>query len=646
MPMEHRILDMVESPADLKLLSDEELSILAGEIREEIITTCSVNGGHVAPSLGVVELVLACHSLMNCPHDKLLFDVGHQAYAHKLITGRRDMFRTLRTYGGMSGFPKPSESPYDVHPSGHASDSLSVALGLALARDMRGGDEKIVSIIGDAALSGGMAFEALNHIGQAQTPMVIILNDNEMSISRNVGALAQYLGHKRASRQYTQTRDAVQDILESSGAVGRGLVDFGRNVKDSIKQMVIPDEMLFEKLGILCTAPIPGHDIRALKRTLSVVLESEVPVLMHVVTTKGAGYAPAVERPDVFHGIGPFDIETGKVISSPSGKPKYTSVFGKALVAEAERNPDIVAITAAMKDGTGLTGFAERFPDRFVDTGITEEHACALASGFALGGKRPVLAVYSTFMQRAFDQMIINNALPDLDVVFCLDRAGLVGDDGPTHHGMFDIAYTRIIPNMTAMAPSDEAELVDMLHTALTLHGPVSIRYPRGEARGVPLPEEPRVLEVGKSRTVREGDDVAILAFGRMVQEAEGAADILAEEGISVRVVDMRWIKPFDRDAVRSAALECKLIATAEEGVIEGGIGEGILEALAENPPASVPPLLTFGIPDEFVTQGSVSLLHRELGIDAEGMAGRIRERYRSVSGVQVHGASEDGGVR
>ncbi len=644
--MERRILDMVESPADLKLLTDDELSILAAEIREEIITTCSANGGHVAPSLGVVELILACHSLMDCPKDKLLFDVGHQAYAHKLVTGRREQFGTLRTYGGMSGFPKPSESPYDVHPSGHASDSLSVALGLALARDMRGSDEKIVSIIGDAALSGGMAFEALNHIGQAQTPMVIILNDNEMSISRNVGALAQYLGHKRASRQYTQTRDAVQDILESSGAVGRGLVDFGRNVKESIKQMVIPDEMIFEHLGILCTAPIPGHDIRALKRTLSVVLESEVPVLMHVVTTKGAGYGPAVEHPDVFHGIGPFDIETGKVKASSSGKPKYTSVFGKALIAEAEKNQDIVAITAAMKDGTGLAGFAERFPKRFVDTGITEEHACALASGLALGGKRPVLAVYSTFMQRAFDQMVINNALPDLDVVFCLDRAGLVGDDGPTHHGVFDIAYTRIVPNMTAMAPSDEAELVDMLHTALTLHGPVSIRYPRGEGRGVPLPEEPRVLEVGKSRTVREGDDVAILAFGRMVQEAEGAAEILAEEGISVRVVDMRWIKPFDRDAVRRAAVECKLVATAEEGVIEGGIGEGILEALAENPPACVAPLLTFGIPDAFVSQGKVSLLHEELGIDAKGMARRISERFRALSDTRCSEAPADGGVQ
>lgn len=625
--MQHRILDMISSPADLKLLTDEELVILASEIREQIVTTASKTGGHVAPSLGVVELILACHSVLDCPHDKLLFDVGHQSYAHKLVTGRLGMFDTLRQYKGMSGFPKSHESEYDVHPSGHASDSLSVALGLAMARDLRGSDEKIVSIIGDAALSGGMAFEALNHAGQLQTPMVVILNDNEMSISRNVGALANYLGHKRASRQYTRARDNIQSVLEAHGDWGRGLVDFGRNAKDSIKQMVIPQEMLFEKLGILCTAPIPGHDIAAIKDTLRVVLNAEVPVLMHVVTKKGAGYAPAERRPDVFHGVGPFDIATGEVKKGASTAPKYTSVFSDALLAEAEADEDIVAITAAMKDGTGLAAFAERFPERFIDTGIAEEHAVALASGLALGGKKPVVAIYSTFMQRAIDQLAINTALPNLNVVFALDRAGLVGDDGPTHHGVFDIAYTRMIPNMKVLAPSDEAELVHMLHTALRLEGPVAVRYPRGEARGAALPDAPQTLEVGVSRTVREGDDAAIFAFGRMVQEAEGAADILAAEGIGVRVVDMRWVKPFDMDVVQKAAAECKLMVTAEEGVISGGIGEGVLEALAENPPAVAPPLLTVGIPDRFVSQGKVAQLHRELGIDAQGMADRIREK-------------------
>ena len=634
--MQHRILDMISSPADLKLLTDEELAILASEIRAQILETTSKNGGHVAPSLGVVELTLACHSLLDCPHDKLLFDVGHQSYAHKLVTGRLDAFDTLRRYGGMSGFPKASESVYDVHPSGHASDSLSVALGLAMARDLRGTDEKIVTIIGDAALSGGMAFEALNHVGQLQTPMVVILNDNEMSISRNVGALAKYLGHKRASREYTQARDGIQSALEAQGDWGHGLVDFGRNVKDSIKQMVIPGEMVFEKLGFLCTAPVPGHDIAALKHTLRVVLDAEVPVLMHVVTKKGKGYAPAEQRPDVFHGVGPFDLATGEVKKGAPCAPKYTSVFSKALVREADADEDIVAITAAMKDGTGLAAFAEKYPKRFVDTGIAEEHAVALASGLAIGGKKPVVAIYSTFMQRAVDQLTINNALPDLDVVFCLDRAGLVGDDGPTHHGVFDIVYTRMIPNMKVMAPSDEAELVHMLHTALALPGPVTLRYPRGEARGVEVPETPQVLEPGKSRTTREGNDAAILAFGRMVQEAEGASDILAAEGIAVRVVDMRWIKPFDRDAVRAAAEQCRLVATAEEGVVQGGVGEAVAHAIAENPPVRMPSVLTLGIPDRFVDQGKVALLHKEVGLDAQGIAARIREKLAAMKGAQA----------
>ena len=631
MHMQHRILDMISSPADLKVLSDEELTILAAEIREQIISTASRTGGHVAPSLGVVELILACHCVLDCPKDKILFDVGHQAYAHKLVTGRLGMFDTLRQYKGMSGFPKAHESEYDVHPSGHASDSLSVALGMAMARDLRGTDEKIVAIIGDASLSGGMAFEALNHAGHLQTPMLVILNDNEMSISRNVGGLARYLGEKRASRNYTQAKDALQERLESKGMVGQALVDFGRNAKDSIKQMIIPEEMMFEKLGIVCTAPIDGHNITELKRTLRAVLDSDVPVLMHVVTKKGAGYEPAEQRPDIFHGVGPFDIETGQVKKGSSNIPKYTGVFADAIVREAAQDENIVAITAAMKDGTGLAKFAEAYPDRFVDTGIAEGHAVGLASGLALGGKKPVVAIYSTFMQRAFDQMVINNALPNLNVVFCMDRAGLVGDDGPTHHGVFDIAYSRTIPNLKMLAPSDESELVHMLHTALALDGPVVVRYPRGEARGVPLPEAPEVLETGKSRLLRDGSDVAILAFGRMVQEAEGAADILEAEGLSVRVVDMRWVKPFDEEAVYAAARDCKLMVTAEEGVIVGGIGEGILEALAAKPPEKVPPIITVGIPDRFVSQGKVSQLHRELEIDAQGIADRIRAKLSEL---------------
>ena len=627
---DNRILDIISSPADLKLLSNEELSILASEIRQEIVSVTSKTGGHVASSLGAVEIILALHSLLDCPKDKIVFDVGHQAYAHKLVTGRLKDFPTLRTYGGMSGFPKPSESPYDVHYSGHASDSLSVALGLAEARDLSGADNKVVALIGDAALSGGMAFEALNNIGQAQTPMVIILNDNEMSISHNVGALMKHLGYMRASSQYRQARDTMQEHLESSGPVGKALTSFGRNMKESMKQFVIPHSMIFEQLGIVCTAPVDGHNIAQLRETLRAVLTANGPVLMHVVTRKGEGYMPAVRNPEKFHGIGPYNIATGEVIKSdkPSA-PKYTNVFGSALVKESETNQDIVAITAAMKGGTGLDAFAEKFPKRFVDTGISEEHAVGFAGGLAAGGKKPVVALYSTFMQRAIDQMIINVALPKLDVVFAIDRAGIVGADGPTHHGVFDLVYARMVPNMRVLAPSNEAELVHGLHTALAMGGPFAIRYPRGEAEGVPLPEVPEVLPEGKARMVREGDDVALLAFGRMVGYACKAAEALEQQGISVRVVDMRWVKPLDADAIREAA-GAKLVVTVEEGVIAGGAGEGVLGEMACM--GLHTPALNLGISDAFVTQGGVGQLLHEQGLDAEGIATSVKDRYQQLT--------------
>ena len=624
-----RILDVVDSPADLKLLTDDELSILAREIREQIITTTSKTGGHVASSLGAVEIILAVHSLLNCPEDKFIFDVGHQSYAHKLVTGRRDRFDTLRTFHGISGFPKPSESEYDVHASGHASDSLSVAVGLAKARALSGGTNKIVALIGDAALGGGMAFEALNYIGQAQLPMVIILNDNEMSISRNVGALMKHLGYLRTSSSYRTTRDRVQEAMEQSGALGSALMHFGRNAKESMKQFVIPHSMIFEQLGIVCTAPIDGHNIAQLRETLRAVLNADGPVLMHVVTRKGQGYMPAVRNPEKFHGIAPYNIATGEVIKSgkPSA-PKYTNVFGKALVAEAQKNQDIVAITAAMKGGTGLDEFAEKFPQRFVDTGICEEHAVGFAGGLAANGKKPVVALYSTFMQRAIDQMVINVALPKLDVVFAIDRAGIVGADGPTHHGVFDLVYARMVPNMRVLAPSNEAELVHALHTALAMGGPFAIRYPRGEGEGVPLPEAVEVLPEGKARVVREGEDVAILAFGRMVGQALAAADMLAERGIATRVVDMRWVKPLDVQAIQAAA-ETKLVVTVEEGVIAGGAGEGVLGEMARM--ALHTPALNLGIHDAFVTQGGVGQLLHEQGLDAEGIAASVEERYRAL---------------
>ncbi len=620
---EARILDVVRSPADLKVLTEEELGILAQEIREEMIAITSRTGGHLASSLGAVEIILAAHSLLDTPKDKLVFDVGHQAYAHKLVTGRLGDFDTLRSYGGISGFPKPDESPYDVHPSGHASDSLSVATGLAKARVLSGTDEKVVAVIGDAALSGGMAFEALNYMGAEQLPLVVILNDNERSISRNVGALMKHLGYMRTTAEYRDARDSFQELLETKAPLGRAMARFGKNMKESIKQMVIPHSMMFEQLGIVCTAPVDGHDIAALRETLAVCLAADAPVLMHVVTKKGAGYEPAVRDPERFHGVGPFDIETGADMPKKPGAPSYTSVFGDALVREARADERVVAITAAMEGGTGLKPFAAAFPERFVDVGIAEEQAVAMASGLAIGGKKPVVAIYSTFMQRAIDQMAIDCALPDLDVVFALDRAGIVGEDGPTHHGMFDLVYTRMIPNMRVIAPSDEAELAAALHTALALGGPFAIRYPRGSAEGVAVPEEPPVLPVGVSRLLREGGDVAILAFGCMASRALKAARLLAARGIEARVVDMRWVKPMDEEAIRDAC-DTRLIVTVEAGVIAGGAGEGVCGYLAEMGLDS--PVRMLGVPDVFVPQGRADLLSEDLGLSPEGIANAILE--------------------
>ena len=616
-----RILDAIQSPADLKLLTDEELRILAGEIRTQIIDTTSKTGGHVASSLGAVEIVLAVHSLIDAPKDKFIFDVGHQAYAHKLVTGRLADFDRLRTYGGISGFPRPDESRYDVHPSGHASDSLSIALGLAKARDLRGSSEKIVALIGDASLSGGMAFEALNLIGQLQLPLVIILNDNEMSISRNVGALMRHLGAIRSSASYRSARDSSQEILEES-SLGRAVVTFGRNAKESIKQFFVPESMMFEQLGIVCTPPIDGHDITALKDIIGTALASDGPVLVHAVTKKGAGYAPAEADPERFHGVGPYDIATGKSAKKLAGPPTYTEVFGQSLVREARVDEHIVAITAGMQSGTGLKAFARELPDRFIDVGIAEENGVGMAAGLALGGCKPVVAIYSTFLQRAFDQVIIDGALPNCDIVFAIDRAGIVGEDGPTHHGIYDIAYCRMIPNLKVLAPSNEAELAQALHTALKLAGPVAVRYPRGVGVGVAVSDHPRSFEVGISREVRAGDDVAILAFGDRVAPALEAADLLASEGIDARVVDMRWVKPLDEDAIAKAA-ETGLVVAVENGIIAGGAGEGVLEVLSKR--GIEVPTRVLGIDDRIVAHGKPAKLLADLALDASGIASAIR---------------------
>lgn len=629
--MGNRILDSITSPDQLKLLDDEELAILADEIREEMIQTVSKTGGHLASSLGAVELILATHSLIDSPRDRFLFDVGHQSYAHMLVTGRLDQFPSLRQYGGLSGFPKPQTNPHDVHPSGHASDSLSVAAGLARARDMRGTDERIVTLIGDASIAGGMAFEALNDIGQTQTQMVIILNDNEMSISRNVGALAKHFGDARMSLQYRSFRDNTQEFMEAQmSPASKVMLRLGKNVKESLKQFILPESMLFEQMGIICTPPVDGHDIAQLRSILKSALAADVPVLVHAVTKKGAGYLPAEEQPSRFHGIGPFDIATGASPKRPDAPLTYTQAFTSALSYEMEQDQRIAAITAGMTDGTGLRSIADCHPTRVFDVGIAEGHAVGLASGMALGGAKPVVCLYSTFFQRAWDQTVIDVALADANVVFAIDRAGLVGDDGPTHHGMFDIALMRSVPGMTVFTPSDEAELAGALHTALQLGGPASVRYPRGSAQGVTLPETPETFTVGQSRTVRVAKgpqpDVAILAFGRMVAHAIEAAELLAQRGIDVQVVDMRFAKPLDQQAIEQAA-HAKLMVTVEDGVLTGGAGEGVLQLMAEH--GLHAPTITLGLPDSFVEQGKVELLFADLGIDATGICNQVLEAFK-----------------
>ena len=620
-----RIIDAIVSPADLKALDNDELAIVAHEIRDQIVATTSVTGGHVASSLGAVETIVALHAELDCPRDRIVFDVGHQAYAHKILTGRLDRFDTLRQRGGISGFPTPAESPYDVHPSGHASDSLSIALGLAMARDLRGTDEHVVAVIGDASISGGMAFEALNQIGLERRRMVIILNDNGMSISPNVGALARHFGRLRASNAYRDRRDYLLRRMASAGPAAQATLALMNSAKASVKHLLLPESsMVFEQLGITCLAPVYGHDIAALRRTLRNALDSHGPTLVHVVTRKGAGYEPAERTPELFHGVGPFDAATGEVEQPVTTEPTFTDVFGTTLLHEARVDDRIVAITAGMEGGTGLTSFAREFPRRFVDVGISEEHAVGLASGIAAGGGKPVVAIYSTFLQRGIDQVIVDMALAGQDMVLCVDRSGLVGEDGATHQGAFDLSYLRMIPNLRLLAPSDGLELESALRTALAMGGPFAIRYPKGPCPVLKQGTEAEMLEPGVSRTLREGGDVAILALGSMVAPALEAAELLGREGVSVRVVDLRWAKPIDAQAVRAAA-EARLVVTVEEGVLAGGVGEGVLDLLAcEDIHASV---LTLGLPDRFVTQGTRHDLLHECGLDGAGIAASIRER-------------------
>jgi len=624
-------LDEISDPADLRRGAVEDLVPLAEEIREFLVSLASAKGGHFASSLGAVELTLALHYVFDTPRDRLVWDVGHQAYVHKILTGRRDRMHTIRQYGGLSGFLKRSESPYDAFGAGHASTAVSAALGIATARDLLGETFKVVAIVGDGAMTGGLSFEALNNAGASGRDLLVVLNDNAMSISPNVGAVAHYLTSLTTHPRYRRMKEELYAALRKLPRVGGPVGTFARRLEQGIKTVLVPGA-LFEALGFTYRGPIDGHDLPEMVRILEQIRDSDRgPVLLHVLTRKGKGYEPAEKDPASWHGVGPFDPHTGVSRKSSGGVgPTFTSVFGDAIVERARRDPRVVAITAAMPDGTGLSRFAEEYPDRFFDVGIAEGHAVTFAAGLAAEGLRPVCALYSTFLQRAVDHLVHDVALQDLPVVFAVDRAGLVGADGPTHHGVLDLAWLRAVPGMVVAAPRDADALADLLETALEQdERPFAIRWPRDTAPG-PRTREPRVIPVGTWETVREGGGrVVILAVGTMVGTALEAAEILAaEDGLDVTVVDARFVKPLDRPYLRELARSGpELVVTLEEGTIRGGFGDAVHEASLEEDLGLSPRLVQLALPDRFVTHGSRAELLAEVGMTAEGVATQIRGR-------------------
>ncbi len=623
----NRLLDSINSPQDFKHFSVAQLEQLAEEIRELLIHTVAANGGHLAPNLGVVELTLALHKMYNSPKDKFIWDVGHQAYVHKILTGRRADFPTLRTVNGISGFPKRSESQHDAFGAGHSSTSISSALGIALARDISGEKYNVVAIIGDGSLTGGEAYEALNHAGHLGVNFTVILNDNEMSIAKNVGAISEYLAKMRTAPTYSKVKRDIDFLLRSIPAIGEHVAKTVDRLKGSLKYLLVPG-ILFEELGFTYFGPIDGHNIPSILDVLDKTKSIKGPVLIHMVTHKGKGYLPAETNPDKFHGVGPFCVETGEIKKSNNAPPSYTQVFGDALVKLAERNTDIVAITAAMPDGTGLKNFSIKFPNRFFDVGIAEQHAVTMAAGLATQGKRPVIAIYSTFMQRAYDQILHDVCLQNLPVIFMLDRAGIVGEDGATHHGVFDYSFLRHIPNIVVMAPKDENELQNMLYTATELNAPVAIRYPRGSGVGVELQSEYTKLEIGKAEILSLGKDVALLAAGAMVDPCKKAAALLAEKGIAASVVNSRFIKPLDAQMLRQMARDTGVIVTVEDNVITGGFGSAVLEYINSQNLNWVK-VLRLGLPDKFIEHGSRSYLLNKYSLNAQGIADSIETFIR-----------------
>jgi 1-deoxy-D-xylulose-5-phosphate synthase len=638
------LLDRIDRPQDLHGLSEDELQRLAQEVRELLIDTVGEIGGHFGANLGTCEIAVAVHSLLDSPRDKVVWDVGHQAYPHKIITGRRERLQTIRKYGGLAPFCAIHESEHDIMGAGHASTAIGYAVGLKEAmRHGAGEDGKVVAVVGDGAMTGGVAFEAVHQAGGLGTPIVVILNDNGMSIAPNVGALSRYFNRVRLDPGLWKAREGVEEKLARlPGGIGAAFERLGPQLKESVKALWQPG-LWWEELDWAYMGVIDGHDVRSLRRALRSAFEAERPVVIHVATVKGKGFAPAeeggLEGMEKWHAAKPNSIAGGrpapsKPKSASAAPPQYTQVFGEAIVRECERDERVVGITAAMNSGTGLSILQKAMPERYFDVGIAEQQAVLFAAGLALQGMRPVAAIYSTFLQRAFDQIVHDVCLQNLPVTFCMDRAGLVGDDGPTHHGAFDIAYLRPLPNMTLMAPRDEAMLVHMLHTALHVDGPAAIRYPRGEAVGVRIPDAPRIIEVGTGEILREGERVAIVGYGTGVQKALGAADLLAQHDLDVTVADARFAKPLDAGLLAQLAAEHDLVVTVEEGVLMGGFGSAVWEALSEG--GAAPRILRVGLPDRYVTHGAPALLHEEVGYTPERIAERIESAVLDRRGSLV----------
>lgn len=623
-----QLLERINEPHALKSCTLDELSQLARELRRYIIDTVSKTGGHLAPSLGTVELTLALHRAFDCPEDKIVWDVGHQAYAHKILTGRREAFAGLRQKGGITGFPKREESVYDAFGTGHSSTSISAALGMAAARDIAGEQYRIAAVIGDGALTGGEAFEGLNNAGTLGKDIIVILNDNGMSIAPNVGAMSEYLSRFRVAPGYHRAKQDIKNFLKSIPHIGERVYRTAEHIKDGVRSALVPGG-LFTDMGFHYIGPLDGHNIALLLDVFEQAKQLKGPLLIHVETCKGKGYAPAEKAPDKFHGIGKFDVADGTALKKAGAKPTYTSVFSKALLEAAEEDADVVAITAAMPDGTGLRAFSEKYPTRFFDVGIAEQHATTFAAGLAAAGRKPVLALYSTFAQRAYDQILHDVCLQNLHVVFALDRAGFVGEDGATHHGVFDYSYLRHLPNMKVLAPKDENELGRMLKTTLSLEGPVALRYPRGEGLGAALEEPFTPLESLAAEVLEEEGEIALLAVGSMVNAAQKTAKLLQEEELSAAVVNMRTVKPLDEELLHRMAHEKKMLVTMEENALAGGFGSAVLEALADA--GLLVPVVRLGIGDAFIEQGKPQELLEMAGLLPEQMARSILTAWKGA---------------